>query len=230
MIHPFSSVQNTTATQAAHTTAYVTNQPTQAAVQNPNSTSQISEQARNLAQSDSAYLMDTGAGKRHLDLKAYFDVQGVSTPHTLNDVGDLLTPSAHNIQVLEKHISSVFPRFLSDNKIPEAPEKISFDNSGQLVLPADYQHADKLKQALEENPAMEKLLSSTNALSSHVAALQELQPFHNAFAQANSDAERDEVLAKYRHLISNNHSYPEISLMFNKNGGLTVNADNKALV
>lgn len=189
----------------------------------------ISDAGRALAQSSSAYAMDTGAGTKHLDLDTYFLPQAPGETHVLDDLDDLLMPSSKNVQALSEHISSVFPDFLSSNGIPKAPTNISYDNHGQIVLPSDYQYADELKQALADNPAMEKELRTVNALSSHLAALQELEPFHHEFAQAKSDAERDLIITKYRHLLSDNRTYPAVNMTFSKDSRLSVNAEGNAL-
>lgn len=189
----------------------------------------LSDESRALAQSSSAYAMDTGAGKKHLDLETHFLPHAAAEAHTLDDLSGLLMPSSNNIQALSEHISSVFPDFLKSHGIPDAPTKISYDNIGQIVLPSGYQYAHELKQALSENPAMGNELRTVNALSSHLAALQELEPFHHEFAQAKSDADRALIIQKYSHLLSNNRTYPEVSLTFSEGGALTVTAGGKAL-
>lgn len=193
-------------------------------------TVKISDEARKLAQSDAVYTMDTGAGKRPVDLASFFQPPTSSGASRLASTDSLLIPSSQNVQALSDHISSVFPQFLSDNNIPEAPEKISYDSFGEIVLPADYAYADELKIALEENPAMARELSTVNALSSHLASLKQLEPFHNEFAQANTDAQRDLIIAKYSYLLNDNRVHPEVSLAFSEGGTLTVNADDKALL
>lgn len=230
MIQPTGSIQNTASVQAIRATTMRPDVDAAATAKSAAQSPEISEQGKILAQSDTVYQMDMGSGKRHVDLDTYFSTQGVGETHSLHDIEDLLIPSSANVKALQQHISSVFPEFLSNNGIPEAPDSINYDNLGHIVLPDDYAYADELKQALTDNPAMEHTLRTTNALASHAAALQQLQPFHNAFAEANSDAARDAVIAKYSHLLADNRSYPDISLQFNQDGALTVTADGKAMV
>lgn len=233
MIHASSGVQHALAPSSTPATSKlpvsVDRSGGTPSLANSNNKASLSDEGRALAQSRSVYAMDTGAGTRHLDLDTYFLPQAASDTHTLDDLSGLLMPSSHNVQALSAHISAVFPDFLNSHGIPEAPMKISYDNQGQIVLPSDYQYADELKHTLSENPAMGNELRTVNALSSHLAALQELEPFHQEFAQAKSDAERDLVITKYSHLLSDNRTYPKVSLTFSEDGGLTVTADGKAL-
>ena len=189
----------------------------------------LSDESLKLARSDSVYAMDTGAGSRHLDLDTHFLPQAATGAGTLHDLDGLLMPSSKNVHALSEHLSSVFPDFLQSYGIPEAPAKISFDRSGQLVLPLDYPYADELKQAFADTPAMERELQTVNALSSHVAALQALEPFHQEFALANTDAQRELIITRYSHLLSDNRTYPEVSLNFSRDGALTITADGETL-
>lgn len=199
----------------------------QAGAESADRSTRISALGQTVSSADDVYPMDTGKGEKNLSLSTYFN-GGYSSPALSLD--GLLMPSEKNVRALQDHISKVFPDFLAEHDIPEAPDSIRYDSSGNMVLPADYPYADQLKAALDENPAMARELSTANALSSHLAALKELEPFHEEYAQAQSQAEIDAVINKYSHLLNDNRSYPEIALMFSDDGTLRISADGTALV
>lgn len=189
----------------------------------------FSAEGRSLAASGAVYSMETGAGRRDIDLDSFFKPGG-QLSNGLLDTSSLLLPNPENVKALQDHISLRFPDFLVKHNIPEAPEKIEFDNQGQLVLPADYAYADQLREALAGDDEMRSMLSTVNGLSSHVAALQALQPMHDALDSASSQAEIDAILERFSHLLNDNARYPQISLMFSPEGELQVAADARPLV
>jgi hypothetical protein len=189
----------------------------------------ISDQAKRLSESESVYTLNTGAGDKQYDLDSYFDPQAQASSSLLSLDG-LLLPSSQNVSALQDHISKVFPDFLSRNNIPEAPSSIQYDGEGKIVLPADYPYADQLKQALTDDPAMAKELSTVNALSSHLAALKSLEPFHEEYDSAQSQAEIDAIIDKYSYLFGDNRTYPQVQLSFDQEGHVSVQSDGKALV
>lgn len=171
-------------------------------------------------------VFDTDQGSQSLDIDAYF------TPPAggyLTLLPPLLLPSQRNIDALSSHISSAFPKFLAENGIPSAPASITYDSAGKMQLPADYPYAEKLKQALEGNPAMERELRTVNALASHMVEINKSIPFQQEYAAASSQAEVDAVVAKYAHLFSGNRISSAIALEFSASGRLTVTADGKAI-
>lgn len=188
----------------------------------------ISFAAQKMNESTSVYTLNTASGNRDVDLGTFFAPTNVGNADLLS-MDNLLLPSQQNVAALQDHVSKVFPEFLAKNGIPEAPESIRYDHEGKMVLPADYPYADKLKSALANEPAMAKELSTVNALSSHVAALAELEPFQQEYDQAKSKAEIDAIIDKYSHLFVDNRTYPAIELNFNKTGQLSVLAEGKRL-
>lgn len=186
----------------------------------------ISAQARGLASSDSVYRMDVGGGAKNVDLGQYF-AQGATGGVGLSSI---MLPTARNVSALQDHISSIFPAFLAANGIPEAPKNIRYDSEGQIVLPADYQYADKLKAALANHKGMARELQTANALASHLAGIQATEPFQKAYAAANSQAEIDAVIDQYSYLFGENRRHPQMALQFSQQGKLTITADGKALV
>lgn len=188
----------------------------------------LSAEAQAASNSNAVYRMNTGSGDREIDLATYFEPK--QQQGDLFSIDDLLLPSSENVQALQDHLAKIFPDFLSRHNIPEAPSSISYDTVGKIVLPADYPYADQLKQALQEEPAIARELSTTNALASHLAALKQLEPYHQEMDKAQTQAEIDAVIDRYSHLLHDNASYPEVSLSFTNEGRMTVMADGAALV
>ncbi|MCP4595308.1 hypothetical protein [Neptuniibacter sp.] len=188
----------------------------------------VSEEAKRLNESNSVYTLSTAGGDREYDLDSYFEPKPAHEASLL-DLDSVLLPNTQNVSVLQDHLSKIFPEFLSRHDIPEAPETIRYDYAGQVVLPADYPYADQLKQALKEEPAIARELSTVNALASHLAALKELEPYHQEMEKAATKAEIDAVIDKYSHLLSDNRSYPEVELSFIKEGQVTVTSKGNAV-
>jgi len=189
----------------------------------------LSEQAKRLDESESVYTLSTGKGDKDVDLDTYFEPKP-ATEASILDLDGLLLPNEQNVKALQDHLSKAFPDLLSKYNIPEAPESIQYDAEGQMVLPADYPYAEQLKQALKEEPGIAKELSTVNALASHLAALKELEPYHQEMDVASSQAEIDAIIDKYSHLLTDNRNYPSVELSFTRDGQVTVQSDQKALV
>lgn len=189
----------------------------------------ISSAAREQLAADSAsstgptVSLDTDKGSVALSLDAYFSSgpisQGVELP-------PLLMPSQRNIDALTEHINQKFPAFLSENGILAAPASIHYDAYGQAQFPADYPYAAKLKQALQDNPGMERELSTVKSLSEFKNALDQSQPFQQEYSAASSPAAVDKVIAKYAHLFSNNPLPENSILIFDRSGQMRI--DNPA--
>ncbi len=174
--------------------------------------------------------MSTAKGIVDVDLDAYFsDDPRSAGPFGMNGFPPLLLPTAQNIQAMSEHVSGRFRQMLADYNIPAAPEKITYDDQGKMHVPADYPYADELNQALEENPGIARELSTVNALSSHYVALQELAPFVEEMGRASSESDKDQIVSKYRHLLSDNRSYKSLALMFTQEGELSVTADGETV-
>jgi hypothetical protein len=192
----------------------------------------ISQKARDLyaatsAENSDRLTFDTDKGTTELDIESYFappGSQGVDL-----DSLPLLMPSQKNIDALSNYISSHMAGFLADNGIPSPPASISYDNRGQIQLPADYAYADEFKQALEDNPVMDRVLSTTSALSSTMVEMNKSIPFQCEYAAATSQAQINAVVAKYSHLFSSNRSYDSIALNFTAEGTLSITHNGKSL-
>jgi len=189
----------------------------------------LTEEAKQLSESESVYTLSTAKGDKEYDLDTYFQAKPAHEGDIF-DIGGLLLPNEQNVSALQNHLSKVFPDFLSRHNIPEAPESITYDGKGQIVLPADYPYADQLKQALEEERDIAKELSTVNALASHLAAFKELEPFRQEMDKANSQAEIEAIIDKYSFLLGENRQYPSVELSFTEEGKLTVSSEGSALV
>jgi len=221
---------------AAHATAAST-----AASANSADTVVISQVAKELfaAQSSSAATSasgataryDTSQGALNLDIDAYFTpgANAGSAASSVQSLPPLLLPTQSNVDALRSHISAAMPQFLARNGIPAAPASVTYDSNGQLQLPADYADAAKFKEALANDPALARELSTVNALASHVAEMKKLIPFQEEYAAATSQAAADAVVAKYSYLFSANHHYASIALQFSAGGELSLTADGKPL-
>jgi hypothetical protein len=184
--------------------------------------SRLAAEAEGTAGTTAVY--DTDQGAQSLDIDAYFTppAGGYLT------LPPLLLPSQRNIDALSSHISAAMPKFLAENGIPSAPASIAYDSAGKMQLPADYPYADKFRQALEKNPALDRELRTVNALTSHRVEISKFMPFQQEYAAA-AQAEVDAVIAKYAHLFSGNRFSSAIALEFSATGRLTVTADSKAV-
>ena len=177
-------------------------------------------------ENSSKYTMFTDKGNIDVDLDNLFSNDPNSTGFkSIGDLPPLLLPSSENIKAMSSHVSGRFKQMLAEYNIPSAPEKMTHDNQGKMHLPADYPYADELNQALEENPGIARELSTVNALTSHYVAIQERMPFIEEMGNASSQAETDKVIAKYSHLLHDNHSYKSLALMFSQDGDLSITAD-----
>lgn len=170
---------------------------------------------------------DTTKGVMEIDIAAYFTPptgQGVDL-----DSVPLLLPSRKNIDALAGYVSGQMPAFLAENGIPAPPTSITYDSHGQIELPADYAYAAEFKQALADNPVMERALRTTAALTSHLVEMNKSIPFQQEYAAAGSQAEIDAVIAKYHYLFAANRHYDTIALHFTVDGTLSLTHDGKPL-
>ncbi|WP_089084301.1 hypothetical protein [Aquitalea magnusonii] len=174
--------------------------------------------------SSSSVSLDTNKGQVALSLDAYFSSKPASQGAELPP---LLMPSQRNIDALTEHINQKFPAFLSENGIPAAPASIHYDAYGQAQFPADYPYAAQLKQALQDNPGMERELSTVTALNEFKNALDESQPFQQEYAAASSQAAIDKVIAKYAQLFSNDQQSSSSMLIFDDSGQMRIASTTK---
>lgn len=180
-----------------------------------------------VAESNATAEFDTNQGSVALDIDAYFSPPG-SLGVDLNKV-PLLMPNQKNIYALTQHISARMPDFLANNGIASPPASITYDNMGQIKLPADYPYADAFKQALTNNPAMERELRTNAALASQMVEINKSLPFQQEYAAATSPSEINAIVAKYSYLFSDNKHYDTISLNFTTDSTLAITHDDKPL-
>lgn len=170
-------------------------------------------------------VLDTTTGSQEIDIDAYFTPK--TAPGARLSFPPLLLPTAHNIDTLSKHASAKLAQLLADNDIPAAPAEITYGPDGRIHLPADYPYADRLKQALADDPATDRALRTVNALASHYVGLQESAAFSEEYGAATSQLEKDAIVAKYSNLFATYPRYADIALRFAADGSLTVTADGK---
>lgn len=159
------------------------------------------------------------------DIDAYFEpMSGVNfdDPHA---PAPFLLPSPENIAVLSNHAAGKLSQLLKSNGIATPPSEIRFDTYGQMVLPEDYDHAASFNALMAQNPAMQRELSTINALTSHYVESQESIRFSTEYSAARSKVAANAVVAKYSHLFSTTRNHADIALSFSPNGLLTPMAD-----
>ena len=162
---------------------------------------------------------------QEVDLDAYYanDPKPLTGHLGLDALADkIILPTAENIEAITAHVSVRFNELLQNYGIPEAPAQITYDNEGQLQLPADYPYADQLKQALDENPGVAHELHDLSAIADQYVGMQKAFAAQEELSQAQSQAEADAILAKYADLFSHNAPDPHIALNFSDTGALTL--------
>ena len=166
---------------------------------------------------------DTDHGTLQLDIDSYFTPLA-QTAATF-ELPPLLLPTPRNIAALREHVSAAMPQFLAQHGISAAPASIEYDNSGQMILPADYADAAAFRQALADTPALDRELRTSAALSSHLVEMNKSLAFQQEYAAASGPAAVQQVLAKYAWLFAEQRSYSTITLQFAANGQLSIVAD-----
>jgi hypothetical protein len=171
-------------------------------------------------------VFDTDKGSKNLNIDDYFSSvgSGNNAAFSLRTLPPLLLPTQNNIKAMTRHISSAFPQFLAQNNIPSAPSSITYDSKGQIQLPSDYAYASELKQALANNPTMERELKTVYALSSHFVEMEKSYQFHQEYAAA-TQTKTEAVVAKYGHLFGDNRQYSTIALRFSEGGDMSIISD-----
>ena len=171
-------------------------------------------------------IFETNKGPISLDIDAYF-APAANTSGAVFTLPPLLLPNQKNIDALTSHISKTMPQFLAQNNIPSAPSKITYNNEEEIQLPPEYPYSAEFKQALKENPAMARELSTVNALTSHVVEMKKSIPFHQEYSETTTKAEADAVIQKYSHLFWGNRHNDSIALLFSASGELSLTANDK---
>jgi hypothetical protein len=184
-------------------------------------------------EASSTAVMNTDQGNQNINLDTYFSPSVADSnvkPFSLASLPPLLLPNPQNIEALNHYVSTKMPQFLSQNGIPSAPSSITYDANGQMQLPSNYQYASQFKVALAKDPTMARALSTTNALASQYAALQQTAPFSQAAAAATTPAEQAAVTVEYAYLLDPNHKWPAVGLAFNSSGQMHFTADGQPYI
>ena len=169
----------------------------------------------------------TVANGQNIDLDVYFSNDRPEPGPLDIELGahNLILPSGANVQALQEHVSARFKEMLAAYDIHEAPAEITYGDSGEIQLPADYPYSDELMQALEENPGIAHELSSLNGIASHYVELQKLTPYLEEVSAATSKAAVDAIIAKYSYLFGDSRSNSHIALTFSDTNDLELTAD-----
>lgn len=199
----------------------------------------VSQAARNLLAAQSArpatpadnapVVLDTDRGAQAIDIDAYFTPGSAAYAWSAESIPPLLAPTPNNIAALSKHVSAAMPQFLAANGIPSPPASITYDNYGQMQLPAEYPYAAQFKDALANNPAMSNELRTVSALGFSRNELSKSIPFQQEYAAAGTAADAQAVTAKYAHLFSNNRFHDAIVLHLSANGSVSLTANGRPL-
>lgn len=202
----------------------------QTAIPADTSTISAAAKARLAAESDTtsstgSSLFDTSQGTEHLDVDAYFSYLSSGASVSSGSLPPLLLPNGRNVQTLADHLSRKLPGFLAEHGIASPPSRITYDERGNIQLPADYPYAAELKQALASDPVMARELSTVNAQASHLAGMNNAASAGQANGGRAAQGDSAADLAAYRALIRNTQHAADIVLQFAESGRLTITAD-----
>jgi len=190
----------------------------------PDATNKLTDIPATQAVGSYTLILDTNMGRTPLDLERYYSTQAHSDPIDILKL-PLLLPTESNIEALAKHASSKLKALLGEYNIPLAPQKITYNNEGNMTLPNDYANKEEFTQALQKTPGLDRALHTVNALTNHYLELLERSPFTAEVANAQSLAEVDRIISKYSHLLNDNHACKNISLNFSANSELNITVD-----
>ncbi len=185
------------------------------------------QEKQTASQSSQPVILSTSKGAQEINLDEYFSPNPKKERINLDDIQFLL-PNAENLKALTAHAEERFNELLEKYNIPHAPEEITYNSEGKIILPNDYPYSNELKQALKENEGIDRELRTLHALTSHFAEIQKSIPFHEEFSKAETRVEEEAIVAKYSHLFDDNRNYSSITLSF-KDETLNLLADGKTI-
>jgi hypothetical protein len=175
------------------------------------------QEKQNAGQPSQSVILSTSKGAQEINLDEYFSPNSQKERINLDDI-PLLLPNAENLKALTAHAEERFNKLLEKYNIPHAPEEITYNSEGKIILPADYPYSKELKQALNENEGIDRELRTLHALTSHYTELQKSFAFHEEFIKTETRAEADAIVAKYSHLFDDNRRYSKTALSFSEDG------------
>lgn len=82
--------------------------------------------------------------------------------------------------------------------IPVPPEKLSFDEEGELILSNDYPYARQMKQAFNENPGLRQMILDHSAQALAYDEVQDSVSFENMDNDAVAKARFDQMMLMTR--------------------------------
>ncbi|WP_374334808.1 hypothetical protein [Leeia sp.] len=114
------------------------------------------------------------ASVTHISTEAQARLAAESGVKSIHEVADsLLLPSASNVETMRQRSEGQMKTALAAHNIPYAPEALSFDQEGKLMLPENYPFKDAFKAMLAQNRELDWSLHTTAALASHLAGLEQ---------------------------------------------------------
>ena len=147
---------------------------------------------------------------------------GSANPADGNLLGlELLLPTRANVATLVRVAGEMINAKLDAAGISRTP---SFDlaiedvNSAHVTVKGDRPDAKAIEKLINSDSELQMALHNTYALASHIPALDKASAFSKDYAAAQSQAEIDQVLARYSDLLSGILPPTDIGLSFGKDG------------
>jgi hypothetical protein len=170
---------------------------------------------KTIKQTSATYSLDTQKGKQLIDLEAYFNPD----PGSVNfDTALQLAESPENIAVIAGDASKRMHNLLVVNGIPEAPVSIKYDQMGQIVLPDDYKHADKFREAIKNDQVLSQELRFIYCAAEFQVNIQDSLKYQKEYLAAKSDICRKAVNNRYSYLLSGQQLFKSVDLIIDSNG------------
>ena len=143
---------------------------------------------------------------------------------------DALLPTRANLQASSAALAQSLNAFLAQQGFGLSPPiSVSTDpNSLQVTVTGDRPDAQKIADAINNDPALQRQIHNTAALGSRVSAFAQALQFENQWFAADSQSDDDALISKYSALLSGKQQPAQISLTFNGTS-VGVDADGKPL-
>ena len=133
----------------------------------------------------------------------------------------VLLPTPENVAKLAQTAGEMIGAKLDAAGISRSPGfELTIDdvNSAHVTVKSDRSDAKAIEDLINSDPKLQLAVHNTYALASHIPALKRSAEFSQAYTAAQSQAEIDQVLARYSDLLSGIQPKADIGLSFGKNG------------
>ena len=133
----------------------------------------------------------------------------------------LLLPTRANAAKLAQAAGDMISAKLKEAGIANAPSfelAIEDVNSAHVSVKGDRPDAKAIEDLINNDPALQMAVHNAYALASHVPAVEKAAEFSQAYTAAKSQAEIDQVLARYSSLLNGLSPQATIGLSFGKDG------------